>query len=67
MIESEAFPTVGGNLTYLHAILELGDYRALRDEREELAAPCEWQWDDESTEDEHLRHQEEEDLEEEQK
>lgn len=47
---------------YLHAILELGHYRALRDEGEELAAPCEWQRDDESAEDEHLCHQEEEDL-----
>ena len=53
--------------TYLHAILELGYYGALRDEREELAAPGERQRDDESTEDEHLRHQEEEDLGEEQK
>lgn len=50
------------NATYLHAILQFGNYRTLRDEGEELAAPCERQRDDESTEDEHLRHQQEEDL-----
>lgn len=49
-------------LTYLHAILELRDNRALGNESEQLAAPCEGQWDDQSEEDGHLRHQEEEDL-----
>ncbi|KAH8623467.1 BAP31 domain-containing protein [Alternaria alternata] len=37
-------------------------YGALRDEGEELAAPCEGKRDDEGAEDEHLRHQEHEDL-----
>jgi hypothetical protein len=46
----------------LHAILQFGHDGALRDEGEELAAPGERQRDDEGKEDEHLRHQEEEDL-----
>jgi hypothetical protein len=50
-------------LPYLHAILQLCYYRALRDEAEELAAPCKRQRDDQGAEDEHLRHQKEEDLE----
>lgn len=53
--------------TYLHTILQFCNYRALRDEGEELTAPCERQRDDEGAEDEHFRHQEEEDLKEEQK
>lgn len=43
--------------------MQLRDYRALRYESEELAAPCKRQRNDEGAEDEHLRHQEEKDLE----
>lgn len=51
---------------YLHAILQLRDDWALGDKGEELTAPGERQRDDESAEDEHLRHQKEEDLKDEQ-
>jgi len=44
----------------LHAILQFRHDWTLRDEGEELTAPCEWQRNDESTEDDHLCHQEEE-------
>ena len=47
---------------YLHAILQLCYYRALRNEGEELAATCEGQRDDEGAEDEHSRYQEQENL-----
>ena len=50
-------------VSYLQAILELGYQRVLGDEGEECAAPCEWQWDDKSHEDDHFGHQQEEDLE----
>jgi hypothetical protein len=53
------------DFAYLHSILQFRYYRALGDEREELTAPSEWQWDDESHEDDHLGHQQEEDLKEE--
>jgi hypothetical protein len=50
------------HLPYLHAILQLCNDGAFRDEHEKLAAPCEWERDDQSKEDGHLCHQEEEDL-----
>jgi hypothetical protein len=55
------------DLPYLHAILQLRYNGAFRDEHEELAAPCEWERDDERKEDGHLSHQEEEDLDKKQK
>ena len=48
--------------SYLHAILEFCHDWALRDECEELAAPGERKGNDQGAEDEHLCHQEEEDL-----
>ena len=54
-------------IPYLHAILELRHDRALGNKRKKLTAPGERQRDDESAENKHLRHQKEEDLNEEQK
>lgn len=48
---------------YLHAILQFSNDGALGDKCEEAAAPGEWQRNDQGEEDEHLRHQEGEDLE----
>jgi hypothetical protein len=50
------------SLSHLHSILELRHDWALRDECEELAAPGERKGNDQGAEDEHLCHQEEEDL-----
>jgi hypothetical protein len=50
------------SLSHLHSILELRHDWALRNECEELAAPGERKGDDQGAEDEHLCHQEEEDL-----
>lgn len=47
---------------YLHAILQLCYDWALGDEGKELAAPGEREGNDEGHEDDHLGHQEEEDL-----
>jgi hypothetical protein len=53
---------VAQTFTYLHAILQLRNYGAFGDEHEQLAAPCEWERDDEGEEDGHLSHQKEEHL-----